>query len=398
MQLRESVTIKVLAPTTRKRKALESLRRDFAAAVALGLDLAEPDKTSSRKKLHDRLYHRSREEFDLASYYAKQAVNAVMAKVRAFWGSANSKHSGYASWPKANSNEPVLLDINAYRLFRDGDRWTLRISIGNRQFLWLPLCMPKKFHDRLSLCYGDAKLYERNGKWYVNLPLRITTDTPAVSDGPCFGVDLGVAKLATLVGPDTVRFWSGGRLQHVRRRNQHYRRACGRSKNVRKLRQNRHRESRWAKDINHKVSREIVELVAGVPGAFIALENLSGIRDRSKYSKRFNRMVSSWSFRQLIQFIEYKAARAGVPVVFVDPRGTSSTCPECGEKGNRPDQAHFRCTSCGYRANADYVGGLNISRRGLYAHADAPSASGRPERAQDEALASSQSVASCATG
>lgn len=397
MLLRESTTIKLAKPTTAKRQLLETLRRNFSAAVALGLALAETDKASSRTKIHKRLYRRAKAECNIPSYYAKQAVNAVMAKARAFWGSAKSKHSGRASWPKSNGNEPIILDIGCYRLFRNGDRWVLRLSVGKYQFIWFPLCVPKKYHSRLSLAYGDAKLYERNGNWYVNLPLRITTDTPAVSDGPCFGVDLGVAKLATLVGPNVVKFWRGEGLQHTRRKYQQYRRMCGRRKNVRKIKASKSRESRWARDTNHKISRQIVDLVAGTPGGFIALENLAGIRDRSKFSKRLNRMIGNWPFRQLIEFISYKAARAGVLVVMVEPRGTSSTCPKCGNKGRRPKQSHFKC-SCGYQANADYVGAVNISRRGLYAVSDAPPASGRPERAQGGTLVSSRSVGLCVTG
>lgn len=372
MQRRESTVIKILQPTTRKRKCLEALRRDFSDAVALGLSIVEESKTSSRGKIHDMLYYRTREEFDMHACHAKQVVNAVTAIVRSFWASAKSKHSGRASWPKAKENQTILLDVETYRLFREGDRWTIKISLGNCEFLWLPLCVPKKYHDRVSLSQGDAKLHEKNGNWYVSLPLRIITDTPAVCDGPCFGVDLGIAKLATLVGPDTVLFWRGEDLQNTRRKFRHYRRMCGRRKNVRKLKENRGRESNWVRDKNHKVSREIVDLVAGVPGGSIALEDLAGIRDRSKHSKRLNRMVASWPFRQLMDFIEYKAARAGIPVVYIDPRGTSSTCPVCGEKGNRPDQAHFECTSCDFTANADYVGALNISRRGLQALAEAP--------------------------
>lgn len=52
----------------------------------------------------------------------------------------------------------------------------------------------------------------------------------------------------------------------------------------------------------------------------------------------------------------------------------------------------------GYQANADYVGAVNISRRGLHAVSDAPPASGRPERAQGGTLVSSRSVELCVTG
>ena len=63
----------------------------------------------------------------------------------------------------------------------------------------------------------------------------------------------------------------------------------------------------------------------------------------------------SWSFRQLREFLTYKAQRAGVSVVFVDPRNTSRTCSRCGfvDKRNRRSQAEFSCLQCGFESHAD---------------------------------------------
>ncbi|MER3402668.1 MAG: transposase, partial [Armatimonadota bacterium] len=67
---------------------------------------------------------------------------------------------------------------------------------------------------------------------------------------------------------------------------------------------------------------------------------------------------------QLRSFIEYKARLAGVPVVIVDPRNTSRTCPACGHvaKANRPTQAEFRCVECGFAGPADAIAAENIRR------------------------------------
>jgi putative transposase len=113
----------------------------------------------------------------------------------------------------------------------------------------------------------------------------------------------------------------------------------------------------------------------------IVLERLDGIRNRLKGSKRFKRMVSSWAFRELVNCIEYKAARYNIPVVFIDPRGTSKSCSRCGHASryNRIDQSHFRCTRCGYRNNADENAARNIAALG-------PSAlgQGRPDTARSQ--------------
>lgn len=59
----------------------------------------------------------------------------------------------------------------------------------------------------------------------------------------------------------------------------------------------------------------------------------------------------------------------GRRVVPVNARNTSRTCPQpCGYVAaeNRVSQADFVCQRCGYTANADVVGALNVlSRAGL---------------------------------
>ncbi len=98
----------------------------------------------------------------------------------------------------------------------------------------------------------------------------------------------------------------------------------------------------------------------------IALEDLGGIRARVRLRKPQRVTLHSWSFAQLGAFIAYKAKRAGVPVVFVDPRHTSQGCSACGHinKKNRPDQATFKRTSCGFAEHADVNAARNIAARG----------------------------------
>jgi IS605 OrfB family transposase len=100
-------------------------------------------------------------------------------------------------------------------------------------------------------------------------------------------------------------------------------------------------------------------------GRGIALEDLTGIRDRVTARRRQRARLHNWLFFQLRSFIEYEARLAVVPVVLVDPRNTSRTCPVCRciDKRNRPTQARFSCISCGFAAPADVVAARNIRAR-----------------------------------
>ena len=65
-------------------------------------------------------------------------------------------------------------------------------------------------------------------------------------------------------------------------------------------------------------------------GCGIAVEQLTGIRDRVRLRKPQRATLHTWAFAQLGSFLAYKAMQAGVAFVEVDPAYTSQTCSACG--------------------------------------------------------------------
>ncbi|WP_344266973.1 transposase, partial [Streptomyces sodiiphilus] len=133
----------------------------------------------------------------------------------------------------------------------------------------------------------------------------------------------------------------------------------------RRLKERSRREARHVKNTNHIIAKTIVT-EAERTSAGISLEELKGIRQRVRLRKPQRVALHSWSFAQLGDFIVYKAKRAGVPLVFVDPAYTSRTCAECGhvDKRSRVDQGLFICRGCGVVAHADRNASHNIATRG----------------------------------
>jgi len=92
------------------------------------------------------------------------------------------------------------------------------------------------------------------------------------------------------------------------------------------------------------------------------MENLKNIRKKIKYGRNLNRRLHSWNFRKLQFFIEYKAELNGIPVVYINPKGTSSLCPRCGGKIAPNGQRVLKCRKCGYENDRDIVACLNMLR------------------------------------
>ena len=211
---------------------------------------------------------------------------------------------------------------------------------------------------------GESDLVYRDGTWFLYATCELPEAHPVGPDG-WLGVDLGIVNIATTSDGDR---HAGRHLNRVRHRNRRLRgklQAKGTKSAKRLLKRRRRTEARFAADTNHVVSKRIVAEAART-GRGIALEDLQGIRGRVRLRKPQRATLHSWSFNQLGQFIAYKAKRAGVVVVHVDPAYTSQTCSHCGhvDQGNRPDRSSFCCRSCGFAEHADRNAARNIAARG----------------------------------
>ncbi|MGW4905587.1 RNA-guided endonuclease InsQ/TnpB family protein [Streptomyces sp. NPDC004270] len=211
---------------------------------------------------------------------------------------------------------------------------------------------------------GESDLLSRDGMWFLNATCEVP-EAPLNTDPVDFlGIDLGIINIATTSDGEIM---AGRRLNRIRSRERGLRRKL-QKKNTpsakRRLKKRRRKEARRAKDINHKIAKHVVA-EAERTGRGIALEDLTGIRERVRLRKPQRATHSSWAFAQLGQFIAYKARKAGVPVVHVDPAYTSRTCAECGhlDRANRVSQAWFACRSCGFVDHADRNSSRNIRAR-----------------------------------
>jgi len=212
---------------------------------------------------------------------------------------------------------------------------------------------------------GESDLVHRDGMWFLHATVEVGEPQPFDPAG-FLGVDMGIANIA--YDSDGTRH-AGDRLNGYRRRQQRLRRRL-QAKNTtsarRLLARRRRKEARHAANVNHRIAKTIVTEAART-GRGIAVEQLTGIRERVRLRKPQRVTLSSWSFHQLGGFLTYKARRAGVPLVQVDPRYTSQICHRCGhrDKRNRPNQETFHCRSCGVVAHADHNAALNIAQRGV---------------------------------
>ncbi|MBN1679931.1 MAG: transposase [Anaerolineae bacterium] len=231
-------------------------------------------------------------------------------------------------------------------------RQTISFGAGERQL------------ELLAARQGETDLVFWNGMFFLLATCEIPEPEPRDVD-TALGVDLGVTHIATTSDGD---MHTNDVIEANRQRQQKLRselQARGSLSAKRHLRKLAGRQRRFQKDINHQISKCLVETAQRTNRA-ITLEDLTGIRTRTRARGAAQRARhSNWSFAQLRQFIDYKARLAGVPIILVDPKYTSQQCAACGhtEKANRRSQTEFLCVSCGHQAHADVNAAINIAHR-----------------------------------
>jgi IS605 OrfB family transposase len=218
---------------------------------------------------------------------------------------------------------------------------------------------------------GESDLVIRDGNAYLIATVDVPEQPMNMAPTGWLGVDMGIVNLATTSDGDHSIGDKVIGLRHRHRRLRGRLQKKGTKSAKRLLKKRSRKETRFAADVNHCISKKIV-IEAQRTGRGIALEDLTGIRDRVRLRKPQRVTLHSWAFSQLGVFLAYKSLRAGVPLVYVDPAYTSQTCHACGnvDKKSRINQATYQCCACGVVAHADVNAALNIADRGAIGWAD----------------------------
>ena len=304
--------------------------------------------------LHKIAYHQVRADFGLPSQLAVRAL----AKI------ADSYKTDRSIQHTFGPRGAVVFDARCFKM-KGLSSALLTTTQGRHSF---SLAHGGKQREQLSQgVTGEADLLFVDGAYYLSIVVKFPDPPKADTSGGVLGVDMGIVELAS---DSEGQSYSGSVVKAVRCRVREHRCQVQKKKSrsaFKRLQKINRRASRFSRDINHCISKSLVQKALVLRKALV-LEDLTFIRERaSVFSKTMRWQMGNWAFDQLRQFLVYKTAEVGIPVVFVNPRDTSKTCHQCGhcERGNRKSQVSFECLSCGLCMNADSNAAKNIEARGL---------------------------------
>lgn len=326
--------------------------------------------------------YQTQELIRLSKEYIRQANLLIQTAVsEKSFPKATSKHIE-AELPSVIKNELIRYAKTKFKQFGNCTFKKPTVSWNNQNYslsensLEFPIMLDGKvkktrfkaiipvetFEELKSSKLGSLRISKKGFHWIAQISIEAK---PLVCTGTeTIGIDLGILVPAVGVVASTgkTKFFGNGRSnKYLRRKYKELRKTLGKAKKLNAIKRINDKESRIMKDINHKISKEIVNFAVENNCGTINLENLSDIRQTSRTRGKNKQSLHSWTFYQLASFVEYKAYNLGIKVRYINPKYTSQECPIC-HTNNKTNTREYKCT-CGYKTHRDRLGALNIAQK-----------------------------------
>lgn len=363
--MEQTVTAKIqIKPDNQAKQILKQAMSIYKDACNFVADYVFETHQLKQIPLQKAVYDDLRNKFGLKSQMACNVPRTVIAKFKSNKFNTNQ-------WIKPDFKKPFLaLSFNRDFSILANDTFSIGTLNGRIKVPFSRKGFEKYFDDKCT--FGGANLINKKDKFYLCISVIYDVlDVQIEEINNVVGVDRGIRFLATTYDSQgKTKFYSGKAIKqkkscYVEVRKQLQQRKTASSR--RRLKKIGNRENRWMNDVNHCLSKALVNAYSAK--TMFALEDLTGIRGAMEKVRKKERYVQvSWSYYDLEQKLTYKAERKGQKVIKVNARYTSQMCPKCGHthKSNRDHKNHcFCCRNCGYRSNDDRIGAMNVYMRGV---------------------------------
>jgi putative transposase len=333
------------------QKLLETFRLMLNDCIHIGI----AENVTSLKTLSLKAY-RQLSRYDTPSVYKLTAISKATGVL-----------SNYRRELKKNSKAKIpfakkLLLIDCYSfVIKDG---LLRISLGYKHFAFIPL---ESYVLKVISGYSVRSILLTA----CTLSITFSKEIEMMDVTGLIGIDRNLDNVTTSTLEGRITTYDLSKSTEVkamyREVKSHFKRNDARIRQkvygkYGKIQRNK------VNNLIHCTSKDIVKQ-AKDSNSGIVLENLKGIRRMYRkgngQGKPYRSKLNSWSFYELQRQVMYKAKWLGIPVIYVHPAKTSSTCAICGFEITKCTERKVYCHKCNITVDRDENAALNIVKTGL---------------------------------
>jgi len=369
-----SFAVRVAPDEATQVPVLLNTMRVWREAVRHVVDYVIRTKQTGLAKVHHALYRLLRERYGLP---ARLAIDAIRQGIWIAKSWLRNPKRGRR--PVIHGLWMVLTPKQSYT-FKAHDEVSVLTLDGRRTY---KLCYVERWHGKYEGWKPkEARLVLKDGRLWLKVV--VEREVPLIEPEGTLGVDVNYTNITLSDGTrlelDAFKRAHGFKIEAERIQKKH-RRSWRYIRAIRdRIRALGRRARNIIMDTCRKVALEVVRHAYETRKA-IVLEDLTGLKEANKRGKKtrvWRARLALWAYRELQKWIEWKARLYGVPVFKVSPRGTSSTCPNCGSKLRDVGNRRLKCPVCGLEEDRDLMAALNLGMRGARAALMAPDADENP--------------------
>ncbi|MCK4327746.1 MAG: transposase [Candidatus Diapherotrites archaeon] len=356
--------LNLLKPSREKQRLLNELGSEYARVFTELRAIYSFAHLTSAIELHEWTYRAVRRDSFLPCQLVQEATRLVKATI---------KHNNPTPNPRFNTR------VMSFKTTKRGNP-VLSLSFKPCKRVLLPVAQDgawERFNSFVTNGWACSSVVYQRGVIWATIKKDVKPAKPITHN--FIGVDVGCRCLAAVTVYDSFnhkirkQLYFGKDIANrqerfsARRANLRSLADTGSRRAAKSLKKMRRKQRNFVRNRSYEVAWQVVRL-AKEYGATIALEDLNGLKQRTvvRGAKRLNKIVQRLPYQKFRFALESICLVEGVAIAAVNPRNTSRACCACGviDKRNRINGGKlFRCVSCGFVANADRVGSVNIAGR-----------------------------------
>jgi putative transposase len=270
----------------------------------------------------------------------------------------------------------IWLDRQLFKL--DTENWRASIAVHGGRWVTLRL-LHGRYHEKFkNMKLGEARLVLKDdGNLYLNVAFHQAVMLPEIgADARVIAVDINENTIAYGNDDFVEKFKTDEgiiRTRYFLKRRRIQTKVRGRSLRTRLLEKYREREWHRIREIYYKAVKRIIDKAKEADVKIIIMEDLKHLNRKNTCSKELNGRIHRWSYNRFQKILEYQAKLCGLHVKYVNPRGTSKTCPICGDELEESSNGRrlMKCRRCGLEEDRDVIAVKNLVKRYYEEYMDA---------------------------
>jgi IS605 OrfB family transposase len=353
-----TLTIKMrVSPEPEYERELISLMKRYRYALNYAIKVVIENKALSLSKIHKLLYSILKEKYYLPSKIAQDCYREAIAIAKSWLRNPKKEKI-----PTIKTLRMWLTPSQGYRV-KDSyvevlGGFKLKIIGWDKRY--------DKYQNR------EARLTYKNGKMFLMITKRIPKPSKYTPRG-VLAIDINEKHIVIGNSHFEYRFETAiEKALYYKQLAENLKKkysspkynAWLRRRGIRKKIRYFHRKARnIIEDCAKKISHKITILAKHYQYA-IAREDLTNlIESLKKLPKEYRVGLIILSYRRLKHWIDWQCEKNGVPIIVIDPKGTSITCPICNSKLVKNGYRKMICLKCRFEADRDIVAVQNIERK-----------------------------------